>query len=75
MKKTIILYLLTLLAGAAGIYCLLGVVMASWLSATPDYPVSSAKYSLIEWSLGAVLCFGIAAVCGLYIYKFRRNRK
>jgi O-acetylhomoserine/O-acetylserine sulfhydrylase-like pyridoxal-dependent enzyme len=75
MIMKIILYLITSLAVVAGIYCLVGIVMASWLSATPDYSVDIARHSFIKWLVGACLSFGTSLVCGCIIYKISKGSK
>jgi len=54
------------------LFCLLGVVQAIWLSATPEFPLERTHRNLLIWGSGTLLSFLL--LC-LFIFIFYRGGK
>lgn len=54
------------------LYCLLGVIQAAWLSATPNYPLERARFNCYAWGGGSLLFLLLAIVLGILLYRTRK---
>lgn len=54
------------------LYCLLGVIQAAWLSATPNYPLERARFNFYVWGGGSLLFLLLAIVLGILLYRTRK---
>ncbi len=55
------------------LYCLAGVVMAAWLSATPNYPLERAQFWVRTWGAGTITCFVLASAIAASLWRTRRQ--
>ena len=57
---------------AGGVYCFLGVAMAVWLSATPNFPPARTERNLLIWGAGAL---SSAAIFVVSLFALLRNSR
>ena len=56
------------------LYCLMGIVMAGWLSATPNFPQERTKRNLILWETLTVVSLILVCVFIFILYKAGKKR-
>jgi hypothetical protein len=54
------------------LYCLMGILMAGWLSATPNFPRERTERNLLLW--GTLTVVSLVLVC-VFIFIFYRSGK
>lgn len=63
-----------LVSSALGmLYCFAGVIMAAWLSATPNYPLERAQFWVRIWGAGTVTCLVLASAIAVSLWRTRRR--
>ena len=56
------------------LFCLLGVIQAAWLSATPHFPMERTRRNLLVWGSGTLLSFVMLCVFAFILYRARGKR-
>ena len=71
MKKKWICFFVGLVSISGATYSFFGVIMAMWLSATPNYSVESAKISLYKWVIFFLVFLFVFIYSLVYAYKLK----